>query len=358
MFKQYYFAAHNKNGCTDIQVTAHCIKQKNVLQLFRNNQIFTALLVLIYFLFFGANIWFYANDLTIFQNIPSTLSGALSGWLEHPFFNKIGFSLIVLIQALILNFILNEFKLTKKFSFVPAVCFILFHFTYQDIDSLSPLVIANTFLIWSLYSLFKSYEKRVSLGTVFNIGFGIALACLFYHSYFVFFIWALLSLLIIRSFDLQEFILLILGYITPFFFMGTYHFVNDNLSNWWSNEIAIHYQTLAVFYPMNMQFYLLIALLIVPFILAASNIQGIYFKTTAREKKYIHVLFLMPVIGLLSILFQNNLYSVHYVLFAIPMSCLFSIALLSYKSLIAAEIIHLVVFMLILGIQYQAFFFQ
>lgn len=340
------------------QVTSHCIKQKNVLQLFRNNQIFTALLVLVYFLFFGVNIWFYSNDLTIFQNLPSTLSGSLNGWFEHPTFNKIGFSVLVLLQALGLNFILNEFKLTKKFSFVPAICFILFHFTTSNLDSLSPLVIANTFLIWSLYSLFKSYEKRVSLGTVFNIGFGIAIASLFYHSYFVYFIWAMLGLLIIRSFDPQEFILLILGYALPFFFMGTYHFVNDTLGNWWLNEIVIHYTKLAVFYPVNWQFYILIVLLIAPFILAASNAHGIYFKTTAREKKYIHVLFLMPVIGFLSILFQNNLYSIHYVIFAIPMGSLFSLALLSYKSLIMAEIIHFIVFMLILGIQYQNFFFQ
>ena len=58
----------------------------------------------------------------------------------------------------------------------------------------------------------------------------------------------------------------------------------------------------------------------------------------------------------LSLLFQNTLYDFHYLIFAVPMGSIFCLALLSYKSLIIAEIIHFIFFMIVLGIQYQAFF--
>ena len=330
-----------------------------MLQLYRNNQVFTALLVLFYFLIFGANIWLYPNtNLTSFQELPSTLSQWLFNWISHPLTNKLCFSILLLLQAFALNSIVNNFKLAKEYSFVPAICFVLLHFSYFNIDSCSPVVIANSFILWAVYSLFGSYEKRVSLGTIFNAGFSVAMATLFYHGYAVYSLWVVVGLLIIRSFDLQEFLILIAGYCIPFFLMGTYHFVDGNLAFWIQSELSVHYNTMEIFYNANTDLYLLLGIMIIPVLLAVGNLQGLYFKTTSREKKYIQVMLVMPVIGLFSFLLQNNIYSYHYLIFAVPLSVLLSLALLSYKSLAYAEAIHFLLFMLCLGIQYQLFFFQ
>lgn len=345
---------------TSTKYYPHLIEKKNtfVLQLFRDNQVFTILFVLLYFLLFGVNIWFYPNDLTSLEELPSTLGTWAMTWLNHPINNKIAFSILLLFQAFIANAIVNNFKLTKHYSYVTAICYILLHFAYPNMDICSPSMLANTFLLWSLYSMCSSYEKRVSLGTIFNIGFAAAVAALFYNGFLIYFFWILAGLFIVRSFDFQEFILLIAGFFIPFFLLGTYHLFNDNLSQWLDQEIFLHYSNMNIHYDNNTALYLLFGILATPLLLAIGNVQGLYFKTTAREKKYINAVLLMPFIAVLSFFFQANIHSYHYIIFILPISILLSITLQSYKSLAAAEMIHFVLFMLCLGIQYQAFFFQ
>jgi len=329
-----------------------------VLQLFRDNQIFTILFVFLYFLLFGANIWFYPNDLSSFEVLPSTLGAWTMHWIKHPTINKIAFSILLLAQAFSVNAIVNNFRLTKHYSYITAACFILLHFSYSSIDSCSPPMLANTFLLWSLYSMCSSYEKRVSLGTIFNIGFSAAIATLFYNGFSCYFCWIIIGLFIVRSFDFQEFILLIAGFFIPFLLLGTYHFSSGHLSQWMAQELSLHYSTMLVHYDTNVALYLLLGIFALPLLLAIGNLQSLYFKTTAREKKYINVVLLMPFMALFSFLFQADLYAYHFVLFIIPLSILLSITLQSYKSLAASEAIHFVLFMLCLGIQYQTFFFQ
>ncbi len=329
-----------------------------MLQLFRDNQIFTIVFVLLYFLLFGANIWSYPNDLSYFEELPSTLSSWTLHWISHPINNKIAFSILLLLQAFTVNAIVNNFKLTKHYSYITAICFILLHFSYSTIDSCSPPMLANTFLLWSLYSMCSSYEKRVSLGTIFNIGFSAAIATLFYNGFAGYFFWILIGLVIVRSFDFQEFILLIAGFFIPFLLLGTYHFSGDNFDQWIDQELLLHYSSMVVHYDTNLLLYLLLGILALPLLLAIGNLQGLYFKTTAREKKYINAVLLMPFTALLGFFFQSELYADHFVIFIIPMSILLSITLQSYKSLAASEAVHFVLFMLCLGIQYQGFFFQ
>ncbi len=340
--------------------TSISIDRKNtyVLQLFRDNQIFTILFVFLYFLLFGANIWLYPNDLTLFEELPSTLSTWVMQWLLHPTSNKMAFSILLLIQAFTVNSIVNNFKLTKHYSYITAICYILLHFSYFNIDSCSPVMLANTFLLWSLYSMCNSYEKRVSLGTIFNIGFAAAVAALFYNGFISYFFWITIGLLIVRSFDFQEFLLLIGGFFIPFFLLGMYHFLGDSFDQWIDQELMSHYSTMIVHYETNTALYLLLGIISTPLLLAIGNLQALYFKTTAREKKYIHTVLLMPFMALLSLLFQDQLYSYHFVIFMVPMSILLSITLQSYKSLAASEAVHFILFMLCLGIQYQTFFFQ
>lgn len=329
-----------------------------MLQIFRNKQPFTGILVILYFLILGTNTWLYPiSNLATFQELPSTLSLFVLNWTIDPFVNRICFSILILFQAFFLNSIVSYFKLTRDFTFVPAICFIALHFSYPDIDCCSPVFIANTFLLWTVFSLFASYDKKASLGTIFNIGFSVSIAALFYHGYVVYFLWSVLALLIIRSFDLQEFLLLIGGIFVPFFLVGCYHYLNETLSIWLQDDIAIHWSTMNFLYDTNIALYLILGVLMVSFLLAGTNIQGLYNKTTSREKKYINAIFLMPIIGLLSFFVQNNLYSYHYLTFFVPISILLSISLLSYKNLAVSEGFHFTLFMICLGTQYQALFF-
>lgn len=329
-----------------------------MLQLFRNNQIFTVLFVLIYALVFSVNTWLYEGiSFASFEQLPSTIGIWLIDWVDNPISNRITFILLLLLQAFVVNLLVNHFRLAKHSSYVPAMAYILVHFAGVGIDICSPVMLANCFILWALYSLLCSYEKRVSLATVFNIGFATAMAALCYYGFIVYSVWMILALLLLRSFDPQEFIILLGGFFVPFFLLGTYHFINSNLGHWLNTEIWVHYQQMMVHYDTTIGLYLLVGFFASPVLLALLQLQTLHFKTTAKEKKYINMVLWMPFIGALSFLFQSHLYAYHFLVLAVPAAILLSLVLQSFKSLALAELFHLILFMLALGVQYQQFFF-
>jgi len=329
-----------------------------VLQIFRNNDFVTNLLALGYLAIFAANTWLYPTEqLDVLTSLPASLWGYVLPYVSDPLTNKVCFVLLVLLQAFYVNYLVGEYKLLRQQTLVTAICFMLLYFAYFDTDFCSPLLLANTFLIASLHSLLASYDKKVSLGTIFNIGFWIAIAAFCYHSYWVFILWAMIGLLIVRTFDWQEFILLLLGFVVPFFLMGTWHYVLGSYDQWISTQLGVHFGSTQFNIDVNGWFYLMLAVLFLPYILSLLNLGGIQFKTTTREKKFIQVILLLPIIGLLSFFFQQEIHLIHFQLFIVPLGILLGLVTQSYKTALFAEAVHFLLFMICLGMQYQAFFF-
>ncbi len=328
-----------------------------MLQLFRDNQFINAIFIILYFAFFSINIWLYPNDIAFVEEVQGTFNTLFFAWVDSPVKNKIFFNILVLVQVFLLNFIVNYFKLAKNQTFIPAVCFIVLHFLYENIDCCTPVLLANTFLLWAMFSLFASYEKRVSMGTIFNIGFAVGLSTLFYHGHAVYFLWALAGLFVVRSFEVQEFIIMTGGYFVPFFLMGTFHFISGDLGLWIENDLLVHYKTMNLQFIFDFQLYLLLGGMVFCYFFAFLNMQNIYFKTTSKVKKYITAVFIMPMASLLSFFLQSNLYSFHFLTFFIPISILLSLAIQSQKKPVLSEAIHFILFMICIGIQYQTLFF-
>ena len=331
-----------------------------MLQFFRNNNFFTSFLVILYFTFFSINIWLYPNDnLLKLEAFPSTLSNLFFNlFIDTPFKNKLWYSIFLLLQAFLINGIISYFKLTKRQTYITAICFIMIHFSYHDIDLTTPVLIANTLLLWSIFNLFASSDNRISLGKVFNVGFSIGIAALLYNGNAVFIVWALFSLYIIRAFNPQEYILLIFGFCLPFYFIGTYHFLNNNLELWIQQEILVHYNNMNTQFHVDNQLYLLIGIMISIYFLALVNMQNIYYKTTARKKKNITAIYLMPAIGLFSFFVQKDLNSYHFISFFVPLGILLSLSLQSLRSNALIEGIHFILFILCFGIQFQSLIYN
>lgn len=329
-----------------------------MLQLFRNYQLPTVLLVLGYLLLLSLNTWLYPHDLlATVDDLPSSLGRWLMQWLSHPTINRIAFVVLVFFQALAANALVNYFKLAKQSTFIPAIGVILMYFVGGQLDVCSPVVLANCFLVWALQQLWMSGEKRVSLGVIFNIGFATAMAALCYHGYSVLFLWMILAWMLVRAFDPQEFILLLGGYGVPFFLMGTYHFLNDDLGVWWQQEVVQHYIRLVAHYSQDPTWFLSVGLMAFVLLLGLFQWGAIQFKTNAREKKAQQSVLLLAVILCFSFLLQAELYTYHFLVFAVPLGILFSLSVQAFQSRAWAELLHLLLLLSVIGLQYRQFFF-
>ncbi|MCH2043839.1 MAG: hypothetical protein MK212_06820 [Saprospiraceae bacterium] len=269
-------------------------------------------------------------------------------WLQFP----LAFSLIIL-QALTINGFVNKNRLAKHFNYITAICYILIINCFTDVDSLNPVLIANTFLLLGLHALYHTYEKKVSTIDIYNAGFYVALASLCYFSTSIYFLGFSIGLIVMRPLDWREGAILLSGFVTPLFLVGTYFYLTDNFMWWWEHDIARHFNGIIHNLKFSWAFYLGLGIIVFVFLWSLLNVSNLYYRTTIREQKGINIIFLLVFVTSLSLLIQHTLDIFYFAILAIPITILLSMNLQSIKKRSAAEFIHLLFLLACISIQYQ-----
>lgn len=151
----------------------------------------------------------------IFVNIP---------WLS----TTIGL-LLVIGQAFLLNFIVNENEVLEKQNYLPALFYIIFMSNNDAMLTLHPLLFGNLFVLFAFHKLFSSYRKDKAYSNAFDAGFLISIATLFYFPFVVFLPLLGVGLILLRPFDWREWIISFFGAIIPYLFVVTFYFWFDKL---------------------------------------------------------------------------------------------------------------------------------
>lgn len=160
-----------------------------------------------------------------FINMDSSLVNYKEHILYYYFFgggvsftlNQIITLIIILIGAFFVNFLCIEQEITTKTNYLPAFFYILLAFSSTTKNSIEPILLANLFLLPSLYFLINSYRQDYALAEFFKAGLFMGLASFFCIHYIIVFPLCFISLIIFRSFNWREWIVLLLGLITPLY---------------------------------------------------------------------------------------------------------------------------------------------
>ena len=137
---------------------------------------------------------------------------------------------LVYFQALYFTLIVNNNRLTLERNYLPGLFYVLVMSLSFDLVKISPALMALSFLLLALNSLFKQIEnKEEGSEHVFEIGLHLGIGSLFWYSLPLFAIWALLSLLMFTPLKFKQFLLFILGFFLPqvvavlfYYFKGTF----------------------------------------------------------------------------------------------------------------------------------------
>ena len=312
-----------------------------MLQIFRNYQLPTSILLLFYSLIFYIALWLYPVAVSVSEQstglchlIYKTTNGMGSVGA------KLLFLALTWIQALLLNQAANNSRIAKHNTYIHGLCYLLVLYGLNASFILSPIIFANTFIILALYNLLQSYEKNISMIRIFNLGLWLGLAGLFYFSTVSLLIWAIFALIIIRGIDLREIFIVISGFFLPFIWITVFHYLNDNLALWWATSVQAQWGILLDF-SVTPLFYLQLGILSLVLLWTLLNWQGLQFKTTLREQKYLQSLFLMPIVLGVSLFCQKSIQSEHIALWIIPISLFLSFNLQTIKRVAIAEFMHL-----------------
>jgi hypothetical protein len=122
----------------------------------------------------------------------------------------------------------NEYRMTTRQSFLPAMSYLLITSFLSEWNYLSSSLVVATLIIWAFVKLFSLYNVAIGSSKIFNIGLIIGISSYVYFPSIFFGLCILLGLMILRPFRLNESFLFLLGAVTPYYFYAVYLYLTNN----------------------------------------------------------------------------------------------------------------------------------
>ncbi len=159
------------------------------------------------------------------------LSAFVFGLFQRSYISFSIFGLIlILLQALNFTGILNQTKILKNRSYLPALIYILFFFTHYQLIGFTPELLGMTFILIAFRIIVLQQKSDRAAANQLNIGLllGIAILCSSIYVYFIPLF--LISIISLSSISARSFFLWLGGLLLPLFLVMTFMYLNEGLS--------------------------------------------------------------------------------------------------------------------------------
>lgn len=178
----------------------------------------------------------------IWDNV-SPLSG-LVYWLLDVAFGRsqtayqVTATAVSMVQIVYFNYVMNSRDVFPERNFWPGLLYMLFLNLSVDCTMLSPVLLSTTFLLFAFGTLIQQMERRGATDEVFEVGFYIGLATLFYLPSALFIIWAAAALLFFTGATFRQHSLSLFGFLFPTVLTVLYYYFNNGLDEFNRNLLA------------------------------------------------------------------------------------------------------------------------
>ena len=152
----------------------------------------------------------------------------ITGLPQAPLF--ILYHLIVIIQAIRLNMVMNDFRMYQNANYTSAMGYVLLSGLLTQWCSISGALIANFLLIWLFIKLCRLYNNPSPKTLLFNTGLIVGLSVVCYHPTAILILVVLFALAIVRPFNFSEWVVLLMGILIPYYFLASWLFLNDQMA--------------------------------------------------------------------------------------------------------------------------------
>ncbi|MFN8286959.1 MAG: DUF6427 family protein [Chitinophagales bacterium] len=322
-----------------------------MLNFFKSNNPAVVIFYLLYLILFRVCLWFVPVDASFAFNYHEPLSTLLFGALQSlgaafPLVSTITAATLTFIQALLINGMVNDNKITNRKNYLGGLFYIIYISFFPQNLFLSPALIATTFLVLATSKIFGLIKKDKNHGDVFDVGFLVSLSTLFYFPSVAFMLFAYVGLGTVRPFIYREWVIMLLGMIAPVFLCFTIYYFTDRPAPQlyyagWMNGLKISpYQwinlgCIAIFGVAS--------LVMVPTAIYSSLIQ---------VRKFVTLLAFSLLIILASFFLQSAASLNHTVFIALPFSVIATMVLLQIKNELISEVTHIILILLLLTGQF------
>jgi hypothetical protein len=313
------------------------------VQLFRRNHPSVIFFIVLYGFSIGALSIFQPQEVIkseeslLYYNIENLLIGNL-------IVNKLLAFLLIIGEALLLNFIINQNEVLSKKTFLPAIFYITFASIIPQFHTVSPILFAQLFLLIGIQRIIGSYRKDKALGAMFDFGLCFSIATLFYFPAFLFLLLLPIGLFLFRPFVWREWITGFAGILLPYLFLIAYLFWNNSLSTFFKQEMFEPKTFRLDIYDYTSSNLILIVIIIFLFVFSLYSFLNSGSRISQRSKKSTAFLVWMFLLSIASLFFLNNsqLSSYNLLLGLIPVSLIFSSYFAHSQKMLWLELIFIV----------------
>ncbi|QRR01867.1 hypothetical protein [Dyadobacter sandarakinus] len=298
---------------------------------------------------------------TLYRDIWDNVSpfSGLTYWLidslfgRSPWVYQLAALLVSLIQILYFNYVIHSREVFPERTFVPGALYALFLNISFDLGTLSPMLLANTFLLFAFGSIVKILVRREVTSHVFEMGLYIGIATLFYLPASVFMVWAFLALIFYTGSTVRDHLLGLFGSVFPLLMVVLFFYMNNGIESLNRNLLTSVFQVKQ--YNLN-DFSSLLASLLLPLGFGIMGFMRIF--TTLRFVNYQtriqQVMALWSIAAIFTIPLMQFLAPMQFVIFIPPAAFFATHYFQSFKrNSIADELQFTLMGALIILIQYQ-----
>ena len=203
-----------------------------MLRLFRNNNPFTVLLLLILTLLLKLHVLQHPQMPVqtaghfIFNVIVRGFSVLFNG---NPFHFTLLAVIMIFMQAVYLNSIAERRKLFNRNNYFPAVTYVVITSVYIPFNYFNEALLINWALLGAIDILLTFSQTTQPQKQIFNASYLFCIAFAFWFSAIGYLLFLLIGLLLLRRFNFAEWIIAVVGYFTPIYFMACILFLLGKL---------------------------------------------------------------------------------------------------------------------------------
>lgn len=249
--------------------------------------------------------------------------------------------LLIVGEAFLLNYIVNENEILAKPSFLPALFYIVFMSNDRGLLMLYPSLFANFFILLAIHKVISSYRKDTAFSNAFDAGILFSIAALFYFPGIIFIPLLGIGFVLFRPFIWREWIISLFGALIPYVFFIAYYFWNDVFV--YSSLDKELYPSLrnqsALDFSQHFYYILFVGWILVLF--SFGKLFAGYTEPTQKNKKSIRLLLWFSAFAFISVFIARDISIQSFSAFAIPSSVFCANYFLKIKKAWWAELLFL-----------------
>lgn len=323
-----------------------------MLEIFRKNLFINSVLLLPYIIIVRLGTLINPIGYTLKEE-SNVLQKIVFYNITDPLVQNIIACILIFVQALLINYIFIKHRLSREITLFAGLFYVLFVSIIAENAFLSTILVANTFLILAFKNVLETYKVPQAAAHIFNTGFMIGVASLYYSPYFAYLIFGIFALLQLRSFKLLEKMQFFIGVGVPYFLLFAYRYWIDVpfVDVDFLKEIFFRWPSISS--DELIVFYVAVFLLLAGVVVSIMNYGNFTAKKTIQTQKKIDLVYWLLIFSLISFLIFSSVRATHLLSLAFPLALLIGISVSDTKNRMFYELLHLVLLCLVFISQFK-----